>query len=273
MRASKYTVRNFLPLMAAAVIPAVIVGLLISPTEPAAFFVDYIRGRGMGQGEFAGYFFGGRVPMYHIYPVILIFLSIVIGGSIIISAIEKHMRVGVMSVRSPLKLFNSGAVPAAITLFIWMLMFLLFRFVAFGLALLINLAFGGVFGLAAVFVIITYAGLLVLFFTLSAPLLLWTPCMMIYGYKFSDAASTSFRMAGKRIRPLILAQIIPVAVLFGARIAAELIFAPVAWPAALIFDILSVLVLLMYFCVLIAVAYFDLAEIERRDIKSISYKL
>jgi len=270
-RTIKYMFRNFLPLALVAVVPAVIVGLLMSPTDPAAFFVTYFRWQGYEGGDttlFRNYLFDWRV-FGHVYPILLIFLSLVAGCGISISAIEKHMRIGVMSVRQPFKLLNSSAVPVIVSLIFLILLYALIRFIYFGLAILINYMTGS-FYLAAVLLALTFVGLITLLLFLASPILLWTPCMMIYGYKFGDAASTGFRMAGKRAFSLFMAQVIPISFFFAVRIIIELIFVAGGWavPQAAVWtvDIIACLLLIMYYCSFVAVAYFDLAGIERKDI-------
>ena len=276
-RTTKYVLRNFFPILIVALIPSIILGLLVSPTSVPAFLVSFVRLRGelpyvvaSYPSFFSNYIFGWRTFAY-VYPIVLIVLSLIIGGSVIISAIEKHMRVGVMSVKRPLKLLNYSAVPVAITVLAWVILLVLYRFVLFGLALLVNLAAGHIWGLAFVLILIAYIGLFVLLLFLSSPIMLWTPCMMIYGYKFGDAATTSFRMASKRTWSLFVAQAVPFLLLIAARIILELIFAPLTAPIRIIFDIVSCLALLMYYCGLICVAYFDLAEIERKDRRASRY--
>jgi len=261
LQSVKYMMRNFIPLVMVAVLPAVILGLLVAPGGVPTFFVSYASGRGDLPQHFAGYLFNWRT----LAAIALILVIMIVGASIIISAIEKHMRVGVMSVRSPIRLLNHSIIPVAITLVFWTLLLVVFRFLLFGLLLLVNLIFGNNWVLSFIIMFAVYVGLLVLYLFLSSPLLLWTPCMMIYGYKFGDAASSSFRMAGKRSRRLFVAQLMPLLIIFGAQIIIDLVFAPLSFPAAAPINIIMCLFLMMYFCSLSAVAYFDLAELGRKD--------
>lgn len=255
--------RNFLPLFIVAIIPAVVLGLLVAPAGVPTFFISYARNREnfIDSGNFAEYLFNWRT----LAGLILILIMMIVGAGIIVSAIEKHMRVGVMSVRSPIKLLNQSIVPVVITLVCWTLLLVTFRFLLFGLLLLVNLMFGAQWVLSLVIMIAVYCGLLVVYLFLSAPLLLWVPCMMIYGYKFGDAASSSFRMASKQSKRLFISQLMPLLIIFCVQLIVDLAFAPLPFAVYAVINMIMCLFLLMYFCSLSAVAYFDLAEIERKD--------
>ena len=120
----------------------------------------------------------------------------------------------------------------------------------------------------AVVVPVTYFALLAVFCYVASLLLLWLPCLLMTGYNFMDALNYSNQLYSEKKRGLFLAVFLPAAVAAVAELLVAGVFGPqdIRIPVFIIMELVFI-VLLLYYCVLMYVAYFRLTGEERADLR------
>lgn len=200
------------------------------------------------------------------WPVVVIAALQVIGTALLMSAIDRHFRTGRLSLRSFSRLINNTVFPIAIGVVIMSVLSIIWRFVLFGLVTLVQ-----VIGEAAsmppgatLALISTIAvGMFVLHVLIICPMLFWAPVMFIYGYRFRDAAATSFKLlAGKKI---FIGLFLPMLICAGIQLLVGFLQAPYA--VRVIVGFVVFLFTNSYAAVYTMIAFYGISGLDRRDVE------
>ncbi len=194
------------------------------------------------------------------------FASMALFMPMLLAFVEKHMRIGSRSLRGLFGRINYNFLTTFFMLVIALAIYELWALLASGLVYVAMILFGGAARFAAALVVT--AGMYLLLAFIFSLVWLWLPCCQITGYKFGEAVIFSGQAIGGKRGKLFLAVMLPyvagmVFMLTVVGVCSRFdVFVPV-----FIFIELIFIVLFLYFCVLMYVAYFDAAGEERADIK------
>lgn len=195
----KYLRRSFFVLALFALIPAILMGIFIKPMSFLTFIPDYIFSDIKNFGDIIWLVFN-KFIITHFYIVLIIFVSIVISWSIIVAIIEKHLRIGKLKLQSPFKSINSSFFPVLKTVSILFLIILVWYFLQGCILTFLHYIISGIGypnSLNIILAIFFSVLLFVCVLLLCLQIVLWTPTMLLYGYSFIDACSSSLRLVGK----------------------------------------------------------------------------
>lgn len=202
----------------------------------------------------------------YIWPVVVISIVQIVGATLIMSAVDKHFRTGKLSIRMPMRLLNNTIFPITVGVVVMCVISILWRFALFGLVALAQVvarAFG--FPPEVTLVIISLLAVVLFFFhvLVITPILFWAPTMFIYGYRFRDAAATSFKLlSGKKVfRGLLLPLIVCAAIqiLVG--------FVNQYYAVSVVVNFLIFLATNVYASVYVMITFYEISGLDRRDIK------
>lgn len=258
----KYLFKNLWALLPFAVLPAVFLAFTLDYTAISAF----IRGLFTGQPrfEFIDYFrtFGivriDSVPgaIYSVFA----FLFSIAGAALLLTFVEKHMRIGKRSLSGLWRGFLS-ILPS--TIFIGCFYLALFEFWALLLSSFFSLI-SAIPVIAVVYVLFAVVYLLLSYGLLYvvAVFYMWLPCRQITGFGYYDALLYSYRLLGGIRWGLILSYLAS----FGVAL---LVFGLTALLPEAVFRILGIIafvLLFLSFCVRMEIAYFRVDKLDREDL-------
>lgn len=244
-------------------IPSVIACLLYEPYREVVFVGAFDYNPYIGVSKTFGVVFG---DWKYVWPAILVSITQIVAVAIIMSAMDTHFRTGRLTLRHPWRLINYSVFPIALGFVLMGLISIALRFLLFGLVMLVQVicrSIGLPSGVALALIAAVAFALFVLHVLIITPMLFWAPIMFVYGYRFRDAAATSFKLiSGKKVFPSLL---IPMIVCAGIQLLVRLIGAPYA--VACVVSFFVFLVTNVYVTVAIMIAFYDISGLERRDIK------
>lgn len=258
-----YLKKNFWLPLAVMIIPAVVACFLSTPYWEVSFVAAYDYNPYVSVGEAFNIIFGDS--WQYLWPVIVISIFQIVGATIITSAIDAHFRTGRLSIKHPFRLVNTAIFPMTVCVVIICAVSIVWRFVLFGLTLLIQvvcLAIGLPTG--AALAIISVIALVVFYFhvLIITPMLYWAPIMAFYGYRFRDAAATSFRLlSGKKVFPGLF-----LPMLICAAIQLLVGFLGVHASIAYSTNFLIFLVTNSYVPVYVVISFYKISGLDRRDL-------
>ena len=260
----RYLIKNFLFIFVFAIIPSYFYAMSLEMNNIRALTQNLLSGEAPEFGQLFTFisFVYGRQWVFSLLCIALLIVCL----PMLFGLIEKHMRIGIRSFRGIPGRFNTNVLPTIIVLFILLAIYELWALIASGLLYAETLLFGGV--ACTIVVVVTYLALLALMCYIASVLLLWLPCQLITGYSFMDALSYSNQLYVGQKGGLFLAVYLPCAA--GAVL--ELLFIGVFGPSNVqipVFFVMELLfiVLLLYYCILMFVAYFRLTGEERADLR------
>ncbi|MDR3021958.1 MAG: hypothetical protein LBU60_04735 [Clostridiales bacterium] len=264
-----YIKKTFLLYGMLALVPAILLGLFCTPLDTTIFWIFYRGNNVHNIGDMFHLVF--NVPLYsRVYPLVIIVLSLIICCSLTYNSMETHMKVGKLTIGNPMHGVNYTVIPVSITLF-WFILFInVLKFIVTVLAYVIHLLFINSQGSAfPVFLIAMMAVILVfLVVSMAFSMLLWIPAMIMSGYNFRDMAAYSIRLVQKNIWQLFISMAVPL----SATIILLIVLAASQISAALL-TVLSVAIYLFWILYLQSfsmIAYFDLTENERADLRMVN---
>ena len=250
------------------VVPAVVACFLSTPYWEVSFASAFDYQLYRSAGETFRIMFGDS--WQYLWPVIVIAVFQVVAASLVMSAIDRHFRTGKLSLRDPFRLLNNSIFPMAIGVAIMSVFSIIWRFVLFGLVMLVQVIgfSSGMPQLAALAIISIIA--IVLFVShlvIVCPMLYFAPTMVIYGYGFRDAAGTSFKLISSKRRffKLFLQLMIPLLPCAVIQMALGYIGAPL-W-AMRLSGFFIFLYTNVYVTVYSILTFYRISELDRRDVK------
>ena len=266
-----YMRKSFWLLALISLVPALLLGLFVRPMGFISFVPDYASTTVTSYADIAWLIFDRYATVY-VYPIVLIFVTLVICMSLALSVIEKHFRTGRLMFKAPLQDINSSLFPTLKMLSVITAAYLLYKFILSGLVTLLHFLISGSGAPNTVTIVIVAVVVVALFFLMmffAVPVLLWTPLMLTFGYSFADAFIAASRMASKAFWKLFLALVLPFVAVILVQCVLELL--PLHIAALKAVAAVMYLFVIMYMSALMMVAMFDLTELERRDVKDKYY--
>lgn len=258
-----YLKKHFLLPTLAMLIPAIAACFLYTPYWEVSFVAHFDFEPYRSAGETFAILFGDS--WQYVWPVIVVAVLQTVGASIIMSAIDRHFRTGMLSMKSPVRLINISIFPIAIGVALMSLVAIVLRFLLFGSISLVQTIFGAMSAASGVALAVMSAIAVSVFFLhvlIVIPMLMWAPVMFIYGYKFRDAAALSFKLiSGKK---LYWGLFLPMLICAGIQLLIGFLQVHAAISCAVGFVIF--LFTNVYATVYTMIAFYDISDLERRDI-------
>ena len=201
------------------------------------------------------------------WPFALVcFACLAIFMPMILAFIEKHMRIGSRSLKGIFGRINYNFLSTFLMLVVAIAVYELWALLASGLVYVAVIAFGG--AARTVVAIVVALGMCLLLSYIFSLFWLWLPCRQITGYCFADAMVFANQAISSKRKKLYLAVMLP----YLAGVALLLLVVGVCSafdvivPVFVFIEIIFIL-LFLYFCALMFVAYFDAAGEERADLR------
>lgn len=245
-------------------VPAVVACFLSTPYWEVAFVAGFDGAPYKSVGDTFHLIFGDSWK--YIWPAVLVSLVQIFGAAFLMSVMDRHFRTGRLSFRSPLTMVNNSVFPIAVGVVVMGGFSVLWRFVLFGLVSLIQVSAGAMAlpaGVAVATIAVVAVGMFVIHVIAITPMLFWAPIMFIYGYKFRDAAASSFKLiAGKKLYRALL---LPMIVCAGLQLLVG--FLQLAAWAVIIINFAVFLLTNSYVAAFIMLTFYDISELDRRDLK------
>jgi hypothetical protein len=259
--------KNFLWIFLLSLIPAVFVGLLLSPFQIFEFMNIYSA---LPVINFSSVFLA--IMNLSWVSVILIILGLVVTSifaSCIFGQMEKHMRSGKLKFNSIGVYVNNNILVVGANLAILLIMYVVLTFLLSTIIFFLHLIFSGLMSsptiVNTVIVLIFCSAIFVLFLQLVAIFLLNIPNMAINGYNAKTAFSNSLKLLHKNNFQYMLAMIVPFVLIIP--VVSLLSGTSFVWIANLI----GFLFVMMYYTSLTMTGYFELSNTARYDNRKYYY--
>lgn len=254
-----YIKKRIFHILPYVVIPAIFLSLFTKPTNVFDFFLEIKNAPRM---SFATILFTvTEISWGAIWKLALVSFVSSISIASLGGLIEKDMRLGQLTHRRIIKNANNNFIPILFTMIVFLTLLGIYGIVTASFIFLWSRVFNSI-TLMAVFIIVTAVILALLLVIVYAFIMLLVPHLIITGSRlhtaFLDSISHSKNHIFKLLTALILPPI-PVAILFYLQSA----FFYTRWRYLLNFVVYAML--LIYYFVLLFVAYFDIFQIERND--------
>lgn len=263
----KYLFSHFPRLIVISVIPAAFAAFLM---EPQGFVVIMGAETLEKVHTFADVFFlvfNRNLILRRPYLIVIGLLLFMISISYTMGIVEKHFKVGKLSLKNPFSNINNcfSSVFKAFGLLI--IIYIVYKFLLVCVLMLLSLILGGLnlgqVWISVVIGLLSAAGFIGLLI-LVRPIMFTAATMLVYGYLFKDAFSVALKLGeGKDKTALNFALCLPFAVYFVISALLGILGAPYIAVSLVHTVMLSLLV--QYVVVYVLIAMFDMSGIERRD--------
>lgn len=216
--------------------------------------------------------FNPAVTFKRPYLILIGFALLLVSVSYTMGMIEKHFKVGRLSLRSPLSNVNNCVLPVALMLLIILLAYFVYRLLLFCVLTLLLKILGMAAGnwVSAFVWVIGFVGMLALVLILK-PVLFTATTMLVYGYSFKDAMGVSLKLCegvGRVETDFALALPFVSEMLMGTLLA---VF-KTPFVVSAIINTVVITLMLQYVVAFSLIAMYDLAGLERRDLKKFDYR-
>lgn len=259
-----YLKKNFWLPVVAMLIPSAAACFLSTPYWEVAFVAAFDYAPYQTVSQTFRILFGDS--WQYLWPVVVISILQTFGASLIMSVIDRHFRTGRLSLRDPFRQINNSIFPLAVGVAVMSLLSVLWRFLLFGLVTLVQVVSDAMSlptGAALAAISVLAVGLFILHVLILTPMLFWAPIMFIYGYRFRDAAASSFKLiAGKK---LFIGLLLPVLLCAGIQLLVG--FLQVHFAIACAVNFLIFMITNAYVTVYVMLTFYGISELDRRDLK------
>lgn len=250
--------------MLGMLVPSIATCFLSTPYWEVAFVAEYDGNPYISAGATFHLLFGDS--WQYMWPVVLIAVLQIFGAALVMSAIDRHFRTGRLSLRSPWSMVNNSIFPIALGIIVMSIISIVWRFLLFGLVMLVQVFFealGIPAGGAVAVISVLAVGQFLLHVAIVTPVLFWAPIMFIYGYRFRDAAATSFKLLeGKRLSGGLL---LPMTLCAGLQLLMGFLQAHSAISITVGFCVS--LFTNAYTVAYVMLTFYGISDMKRRDIK------
>lgn len=271
----RYVFKNLFYIILLSVLPAACMSLLTCLGDSNAFFRSFFTGDTASVtwpqifNTFSIIRFQSFLPdnpaagiFAALLADVVTLLVIVICASMLLSMLDKHMRIGKRTLNGIFGKINDNLLSTLSITLLFTFLYEIFALVFSSLAMLI---FSGVASKALQYVLFCVT-LVVVFGALLyviALLYLWLPCMQVTGFKAFEALRYSNQITEKSKRRLISSMVTSV-VIGNLFVIPAIMFLSYG---AYVVKLIVYMFFFMMFITRMEIAYFDAAQIEREDLK------
>ena len=253
-----YIYKNWLYLLIVAIPVGVFAGVLYNPFKSISLISNFNSTAVKSFGDIFSRMFD--FSFKGIVVFILAFIVISITTSIALGFIENHMRSGKKNYNETLKYFNNNIIIVMLNLAIFAGIIFVIKFLLSALIFLFFVLFTGLGNTPNIGTIIIsvllISGAVVLLVQIFTVFMIIIPNMMINGFSFKNALYSSIKMVNKTNFKMLLAGIIPFALVFIL-----VIITNGFW----LVNVVLTIVLFVYYTALSMVAYFSVSDTTRYD--------
>ena len=259
--AFRYAFKNFIFLFCFALLPSYFLAMSTDAENARMLFAALSGG---GEVTFGSLFFFLSPFNAHCWPyAVAAFVLASVCLPMLTGFIEKHMRIGIRSLRGLRGRFNHNFVSTLVLLFIFVAVYELWALLTAGLLYAETLLLGGLARTAAVAV--TFLGMVALVCYLASVALLWLPSLQITGYTFMDALSCANALYVPVRGKMFLAVAVPAVAGLAVQLVCLLLIPARLEALDFLVRELVFLLLLLYYAALMFAAYFAASGEERQD--------
>lgn len=260
----EYLKKNILTVLIAFVMPSAVACFLSTPYWEVAFVTDFVDTPYISVSETFRLMFGDS--WQYLWPVVVVAVVQVFGAALLMSVMDRHFRTGRSAVRPVWALINNSIFPIAIGVALMCALSIAWRFVLFGIVMLIQTSAEAMsFAPGAATAVIAAVAVVAFFIhvLMITPMLFWAPMMFIYGYKFRDAAAASYKMlSGQKV---FLGLMLPMAICAGIQMLVGFLEVHIA--IAITVNFFVFLFTNSYSAAYVMLSFYGISELERRDVR------
>lgn len=256
-----YIYKNFLYLFLFALVPAVLLGVFLSPFKFIEFINTYPS---TAISKFADVFYAlvdisWIKLLYYVIAVVVLSLFV----SLILGMIENHFRSGKRNLKNFKSFINNNIMNVFCNFLMLFIIYFILSFLSTTFIYLFHILISGIGATPNVFSIIIASLFVVLYFCLNLGFSLISflniPNMLINGYNFKNSLGGVFNLLYKNRVELLLGMLIPYIIIIPT------ISLTTNSKLIILFNILGILICLIYYSSFIMVSYFSLNNLNRYD--------
>lgn len=256
-----YIYKNILYLLLFAIVPSVLLGVFLSPFK----FIEFINTYPSLPVSKFGDVFYAIVDISWLkllfYVLAIIILSIFI--SLILGMIENHFRSGKRNIKNFKSFINNNIMNVFLNLSLLFMIYFIVSFLCATFIYLFHILISGIGATPKAFSIVIASLFVVIYFCLnicsSLICFLNIPNMLINGYNFKNSIGGVFNLLYKNPVELLVGMLFPYIFIIPT------ISLTVNSKLIILFNILGVLICLIYYSSFIMISYFSLNNINRYD--------
>lgn len=258
----KYCVKNILFLFLMSLIPAIFIGSLLSPFKFLEFINNYSS---LAVTGFADIFYSIiDISWLKILFYVIALCLIGVFASVIVGEIENHFRSGKRNYGNYKHYVNNNLLIVLLNLSIFVVINFIVSFLCGTLIYLFHVILSGLNSTAGVASVVVAIILFTLYFCViclsGLAILINVPNMMINGYNFKQALSSTINLIGKDFFNLALAFLLPFVIIIP--LISIFNFSGIALG---IVNTICLIISIIYYSSCALTAYFDLSNITRYD--------
>lgn len=279
----KYLKKSFWFLAIVAIVPSIILSFFAKPFSNITFLPSLFVGR--TDYNFTEVFMLMFTPIYgasvfegligHVVFFVSLWLACVVG----ITMVDKHLKTGELTLKVEKYNVASYLLPVLLSLVIWAVVYLVAIVAQSGLLSLIHYICGVTPPSAIDCILSTLVSLLIFVGILYGSIyLMFVPLNMVYyGYGPREAILESSRLVSDKPGNMVSGFIIPITVLIVINLIFSLVTSLLTTYAGMsmtarywidyVFSVATHLMIIVYLIAYVIVAFYNLSNLERRDIK------
>lgn len=266
LKSGKYVLKNWLYLLPFAILPAFFLSVSTDESALNAVVGAFLSGA-IKEWDFPSLFRAVSVLNFAGWRSIVFGLvgvaTLVVCVSLMMALMEKHMRIGKRTFNGIFSKLNDNLIPTCGYALLLIVIYELWSVITAALLFFTSRATG--FTLAYVFTILVFLGMHVVLLWAVSIVYLWLPCMQITGFKALEALHYTNQLSAEVKWRISVGQLISLLVAETAICLCAWFAIDRFWFVLLTTALYSVLI--MVFCVRMQIAYFDLDNIERADLR------
>lgn len=266
LKSGKYVLKNWLYLLPFAILPAFFLSVSTDESALNAVVGAFLSGA-IKEWDFSSLFRAVSVLNFAGWRSIVFGLvgvaTLVVCVSLMMALMEKHMRIGKRTFNGIFSKLNDNLIPTCGYALLLIVIYELWSVITAALLFFTSRTAG--FTLAYVFTILVFLGMHVVLLWAVSIVYLWLPCMQITGFKALEALHYTNQLSAEVKWRISVGQLISLLVAETAICLCAWFAIDRFWFVLLTTALYSVLI--MVFCVRMQIAYFDLDNIERADLR------
>lgn len=266
---ASYLFAHLPKLLLLSAVPAAVFAFLLRPDGCGLVFVPASLRGDMPFSEVFFLVFGRDVMTKYPYIIPVGVLLLQVSISYTMGVVEKHFRVGKLSLGHPMRNINNCFAPVFKVSAVVLLLYLLFKLLLTCLLTFVSFVMGYV-RCSSVAVSAAMSSVAVcaaaLFLVAVRPIMFTAATMLVYGYSFIDAFGVTFKRGSQAWAELVLALMVPFALYVS--VSALLVLAGAGYVISSLVMTVANAAIIQYVVVYVLVAMFEQSGIERRDKKT-----
>lgn len=262
----RYIVNNIWYILVLSLLPAACLAGMASVENCKIFYTAFFTGN-MQTVAWAEIFHA--VSLFNFTSVLsalfslFSFFAIVLCTGMLLALIDKHMRIGKLSLRGVVEKLNDNVLSTCGITLLYLFLYEVWALVFSALVYVVSRFVASLILQYVLLALLILGGGFVLLYVV-AQFYLWLPCLQITGYRTFDALRYSNQLMEKH--KLWLVRSMALSLVIGhIAIVPAMIFLPAVAVYAVLFVVY--IVYYMLFTVRMEVLYFDTAQLEREDLK------